>query len=125
MKKYVERLRGLVFIAHGSRNTISNQQIEILVKTVARNTQEKYRYVSHAFLEFAAPSISDAVTGQIDAGINEVILFPYFLTNGNHVSRDIPEIVQTFKLKFPNINFIILPVFGSDPAIAALIQNIL
>jgi sirohydrochlorin ferrochelatase len=123
MKKDAERLSGLVFIAHGSRNAISNKQIEILVKNVARNTKGKYRHFSHAFLEFATPSISDAVTRQIDAGINEVTLFPYFLTDGNHVSRDIPEIIQTLQSKFPNINFIILPAFGSDPAIASLIQN--
>jgi hypothetical protein len=53
MKKDAERLSGLVFIAHGSRNAISNKQIEILVKNVARNTKGKYRHFSHAFLEFA------------------------------------------------------------------------
>jgi sirohydrochlorin ferrochelatase len=125
MKKDIERVRGLVFIAHGSRNKNSNQQIETLVKTVASNTTGNYKYITHAFLEFCAPTISDAVTSQIDAGINEVILFPYFLTNGNHVCHDIPEIIKTMKDRFPDINFIILPVFGSDPAIATLIQKIL
>ncbi len=115
--------RGLVFVAHGSRNPMSNQQITSLANAVKANMKEKYTYLNCGFLEFAEPSIGDAINQQIQIGVNEIVIFPYFLSNGNHVSRDIPAIIQTFKNEFPSIIFTILPVFGNYAEMASLISN--
>jgi sirohydrochlorin ferrochelatase len=120
-----DKIRGLIFIAHGSRNKTSNEQITALANTIAINSKNKYVHTAHAFLEFAKPSIHDAINQQIEAGVNEIKIFPYFLSNGNHVSKDIFEIVQTFKASFPDINFVMLPVFGSHPNIENLIQQMI
>ena len=117
--------RGLVFVAHGSRNPVSNQQIASLANAVKANIKEKYTYLNHGFLELAEPSISDAINQQIQIGANEIIIFPYFLSNGNHVLRDIPVLIQTFQNKFPSINFTILPVFGNYVEMASLISGII
>jgi sirohydrochlorin ferrochelatase len=117
--------RGLVFVAHGSRNLISNQQIASLVNAVKANTKEKYTYLNYGFLELAEPSISDAINQQIQIGANEIVISPYFLSNGNHVSRDIPTLIQTFQNKFPSIIFTILPVFGNYVEMASLISGMI
>ena len=117
--------KGLVFVAHGSRNLISNQQIASLVNAVKANTKKKYTYLNYGFLELAEPSISDAINQQIQIGANEIFIFPYFLSNGNHVSRDIPALIQTFQNKFPSIIFTILPVFGNYVEMASLISSMI
>lgn len=117
--------KGLVFVAHGSRNPMSNQQIANLVNEVRISTKEKYTYLSHAFLELAEPSISDVINQQIQAGAREIAIFPYFLSNGNHVLRDIPALIQTFQNKFPSIIFTILPVFGNYAEMATLITSMI
>lgn len=117
--------RSLIFIAHGSRNTNSNHQITILVNTVAGKVIEKYGRVNHAFLEFSRPSIPEVVQQQIADGMKEIVIFPYFLTNGNHVTTDIPALINNFSLIYPHIKFNILPAFGSFAGMANLIETLL
>lgn len=117
--------RGLVFVAHGSRNPMSNQHIADLANAVKASTKEKYTYFNYAFLEFAEPSISDAIHQQIQAGANDITIFPYFLSNGNHVSRDIPALIDTVQNTFPSITFTILPVFGNYVRMPSLISELI
>ena len=46
------------------------------------------------FLELAEPSIPDGIQRCIDAGATEVVVVPYFLSAGRHVSEDIPAEVE-------------------------------
>jgi sirohydrochlorin ferrochelatase len=117
--------KGLVFVAHGSRNSISNQHIACLANAVKANIQEKYTYLNYGFLESAEPSISDAINQQIQIGMYEIVIFPYFLSNGNHVSQDIPAIIHVFQKKHPSIIFTILPVFGNYLGMASLISGMI
>lgn len=117
--------RGLVFVAHGSRNPLSNQHIASLANSVKTNVTKKYTYFNHSFLELAEPSMSDAINHQIQMGANEIVIFPYFLSNGNHVSRDIPALIKNFENEFPSINFTILPIFGNYAEMASLICSMI
>ena len=95
------------------------------MNAVKANTKVKYTYLNYGFLELAEPSMSDAINQQIQIGANEIVIFPYFLSNGNHVSRDIPALIQTFQNKFPSIIFTILPVFGNYVEMASLISSMI
>ncbi len=117
--------KGLIFTAHGSRNPMSNQHIASLANMVKANIKEKYTYLNYGFLELAQPSVSDAINQQIQMGMNEIVIFPYFLSNGNHVSQDIPAIIHMFQNSYPSITFNILPVFGHYAGMANLISSMI
>jgi sirohydrochlorin ferrochelatase len=117
--------KGLILIAHGSRNLASNQQTIDLTASLASLVKDKYTQLNHAFLEFADPSIENAVKTQIQAGMTHIVLFPYFLSNGNHVSQDIPLMIGRFQHQYPLIRFTILPAFGLSPDIVELISHLL
>lgn len=123
--KSLQVKRGLVFVAHGSYNPISNQHIASLANTVKASIKEKYTYLNYGFLELAEPTISDAINQQIQLGVYEIVIFPYFLSNGNHVSRDIPALIQSFQNRYPSIVFTILPVFGNYAGMASLISGLI
>lgn len=51
-----------------------------------------------AFLEFATPTLEESILSCVDKGADEIVISPYFLASGNHVTRDIPQVVK-IKLK--------------------------
>lgn len=125
MKKRPVNRKGLVFIAHGSHNKSANAEIEKLVEILKEKNKNKYACINHAFLQFARPSIEDVINLQIKLGMNEIILFPYFLSSGNHVVNDIPLLVNAYQKKFPEKTFTILPIFGASSHIAILINRLI
>ena len=50
--------------------------------------------VSCSFLSAAEPSIPKAIDRCVERGARQVLVLPYFVLNGKHVTRDIPSIVR-------------------------------
>lgn len=117
--------RGLVFVAHGSHNLASNDKIKQLTKELKKALKDQYSFVNYAFLEFTTPSIRDAIKFQIENGSTTIVLFPFFLSMGNHVSKDIPDIIDAAKKGHPDVIFKILRPFGSYQEIFDLIIQVL
>ena len=45
-------------------------------------------------MEIAPPTIADAVDAAIAAGATRVVIAPYFLSDGRHMSEDIPALAS-------------------------------
>ena len=54
-----------------------------------------------AFMELAEPSLADAVAEAVAAGADEIVVQPCFLFDGNHIRRDIPEMLAGFAAELP------------------------
>lgn len=104
--------RALLIVAHGSRRKESNIEVIQLAARIRRKNQS-FSDVNAAFLELAKPSISDAILNCVSNNVKEVVVFPYFLASGRHVFKDIPEIISSEKVKYPEINIKLLKYFGS------------
>ena len=89
--------RGLVLVAHGSRRESSNEEVRFVAAQLTKQAGEKYEMVLSAFLELAEPLIPDGVQQCLDAGMEEVVVLPYFLSAGRHVVEDIPAEVAKVK----------------------------
>jgi sirohydrochlorin ferrochelatase len=119
MKK---RSRTLVLIAHGSRMEAANEEIRAL----ARRLEEKLGYpVIGAFLELATPSIPEAVDLALRSDALEILLLPYFLTQGRHVQEDIPAILAEKARAYPETPLKLLPYLGSQEEILGLLESLL
>ena len=112
-------MKALLLIAHGSRVTESNQEIETLIEKL-RLIQSGYDMIEFAFLEMASPTIMEAGEGLVMAGATEIKVLPYFLVAGNHVIRDVPEEIASLSARFPAAQFTIAPYFGSAEGIVEL-----
>ena len=84
-------MKQLLIVAHGSRREQSNNEVRVLAEKVAADFPLLSDHVLVAFLEFASRSISAAVDICFARGVKELIVFPYFLSTGNHVVKDIPR----------------------------------
>lgn len=117
--------KGLILIAHGSRNEESNAEIACLTARLQTLLQHKYALINYAFLEFAQPNIAEAIQNQIQQKMQEIVLFPYFLSSGNHVVKDIPTAIASFQRDFSEITFTIMPPFGSYANMSQLLAELL
>ncbi len=81
----------LLLVAHGSRRQESNLEIESLSKKIAKIESKEFDKVMPAFLEFASPSIPEAIKKCSEIGAAIVTTLPYFLSLLVHIMRHIPN----------------------------------
>ena len=107
-------MKALLLVAHGSRRKLSNDEVVTLADKLRTNCSEQYAIIHAAFLEIAEPLIPDGIRQCIDDGATSIIVLPYFLNSGRHVTEDIPEIVNNAKQLYPNIDINIAAHLGAS-----------
>lgn len=116
-------MKSLLVVAHGSRRPESNDEVRDLVKKMASMDHE-FKEIKAAFLELADPLIPDGIRLLITNGAREVIVMPYFLSAGRHVTKDIPADVKIVQDEYPDIKIVIAPYLGvSDKIIEILLKQ--
>jgi len=116
--------QALLIVAHGSRLEASNQEVWDLTERVEALAEGRYLSVKCAFLELAEPSIPAGIGDSIANGVEQLLVLPYFLSAGRHVSQEIPEILAREREAYPGVEIELLPHLGAASAIAGLLLTI-
>ncbi len=77
--------------------------------------------VRTAYLQFAKPDIGEAITSCVDDGATKVVIHPYFLSKGMHVTADIPEIIKEAEGKYPGVEFVYTEPLGIHNKMAQVV----
>ena len=87
----------ILICGHGSRNKLAITEFEELTKLI----QKRYPniLVEYGFLEFAKPSLVDALDKLKDNSIKKVIAIPAMLFAAGHVKNDIPSLLMNYSTK--------------------------
>jgi sirohydrochlorin ferrochelatase len=115
--------KALIIVAHGSRKTSSNEEVKALGEKVKSLQDKRYAFVMTSFLEFATPSLEESMLSSIDKGASEIVILPYFLASGNHVTRDIPEVVQKIQASHPQVKITLKEHLGSSSGMVRLLSD--
>jgi len=113
--------RGIVVLAHGSREPETSKTMETIVGKVKGLTGNDK--IAMAFFQFAAPSLMDAVRSFAEEGVSEICIIPYFLFSGVHVREDIPEAVAQIKEEYPGITVHVSETLGADDRLAQIVAD--
>lgn len=113
----------LIIVAHGSRKSLSNEEVMALGEKVVSLLGKDYTYVMTAFLEFAAPSLEESILSCVEKGASEIVILPYFLASGNHVTRDIPEVIEKIEVSHPKVKMVLKEHIGSASGMAMLLRD--
>ncbi|MFT6051891.1 MAG: sirohydrochlorin ferrochelatase [Halioglobus sp.] len=117
-------MKALLLVAHGSRRNQSNSEVLILAEKLKGHCSEQYAIVHGAFLELAEPEIPEGIKQCIDDGATSIVVLPYFLNSGRHVTEDIPNIVNSTKLAYPDTDIgIAAHIGGSDLMMNLLVTS--
>ncbi|MCO4845119.1 MAG: CbiX/SirB N-terminal domain-containing protein [Sulfurovum sp.] len=113
----------LIIIAHGSRKESSNAEVMALGVKVNPLVDAQYDIVKTAFLEFAEPSLEVSITTCIEEGVTHIVILPYFLASGNHVTRDIPAVVEQMEIMYPEVKIELKEHLGSAKGMISLLSS--
>ncbi len=116
-------MKGLILVAHGSRRETSNREFLTIVEQVRKQKDLDFARIEAAFLEFSERTIDKAVEAMVDADVENLFVYPYFLNAGNHVVNDIPQKVKAMEQTYPNIKVTVLPYIGSSASIISVIAD--
>ena len=111
--------RGFLIVDHGSRRSQSNEQLLQMRDYVQAMHPEIPCLAAH--MEIAPPSIDEQVDQLIKDGVNHIHVLCYFLSNGRHISEDIPRLVKEALAKHPSCGYDIASALGPDQALADLL----
>jgi sirohydrochlorin ferrochelatase len=110
---------GLLLIDHGSRRTESNRQLEDMAARVRRLRPDAV--VAAAHMEIAAPDLATAFALLVSEGAQHVVILPYFLSDGRHLTQDIPALAKAAAAGHAGVTYAIGAALGPHDALAALL----
>ncbi|HHT9136135.1 MAG TPA: precorrin-8X methylmutase [Candidatus Wunengus sp. YC60] len=109
---------GIILISHGSKLNSGNDGL-FKVADMLR-AMNRWDIVEAAFLQLAEPGFPDVVKHTVARDVDRVVVVPLLLFKGNHVYKDIPEMLENEKLKYPQVEFIYANNIGADERIALI-----
>jgi sirohydrochlorin ferrochelatase len=115
--------RAVVILGHGSRSEGASDSI---LQAAARvRNSANYDVVVHAFLQHAPPSLGDVLEECIRQQVAKVVVVPFFMQPGAHVSTDIPELVKTVRRKYPQLKIVVTDYVGGHPLMVDIIEDLI
>ena len=112
-------MQAITFIIHGS----SKEDANVFAREMISNLFPQ-KNVNLGFLEAGKPNILEALQEQADRGEKNIRVIPLFLVPGNHVSRDIPSLIEAFRKKNPQIKLSVEPFLGEHPDFKKLLLSL-
>ena len=112
---------GVIILSHGSRLQKANASLNKIVRAIRQKTG--LDTIVPAYLQFCHPDLERSVKDLVAKGIGTVVIIPFFLFNGNHVTRDIPHIIKIEKEKYPQVNFVYTKNLGEDTRIPDIVSD--
>lgn len=106
-------MKYLLIVAHGSRRMASNDEVREVARCFDLQNHG-FDKVAAAFLELDEPSIPQGLINAIEQGATEIVVLPYFLSAGRHVSEDIPAEVALVQKDYQNVTIKIAPYLGAS-----------
>lgn len=113
-------MRSILIIDHGSTRAEANHMLSCVANLLQQMVGDDV-IVRHAHMELADPLIPQGFAECVAAGATEVIAFPYMLSPGKHVTRDVPRLVAEAAAEFPNVAYRVTDAFGVHEKLAELI----
>ena len=79
--------------------------------------------VKIAYLQFAEPGIMDTIKKCVEQGAKKVILHPFFLSAGMHVTKDIPGMIAEARGLYPGVKFVYTEPLGVHEKLAHIVME--
>jgi sirohydrochlorin cobaltochelatase len=113
----------VIILGHGSRSKGADETVKRVVVEVKKIGG--YEIVEHAFLQYVRPAPHDAMEKCVQQQAEKIVIVPFFMQSGAHVSRDIPELVEKAKKQYSNIDIVVTDCVGAHPLMAKIVTDLI
>ena len=112
---------GLVIAGHGSRDADGTREFEEALMLLKQRQPD--RVITHGFLEFATPTIDEALRENVRMGSRKIVMVPGILFAASHGKNDMPVELLSVKPEFPEVEFHYGGPMGIHPLLLKLFQE--
>jgi len=112
----------VIILGHGSKNSGAGdavQRIAAEMKVLAG-----YGLVEHAFLQHTSPFLLDVLESCVKQQAERIVIVPFFMQAGAHVTRDIPGLIEKARERHPNVDIIVTDYAGAHPMMAKIVADL-
>ena len=110
----------ILMVGHGSPRAQANEGFTALANRIAARIGAR---VLPTFFSLAQPDIERQVALLSGQGVRRILLMPYFLYSGQHVSKDIPAILDRCRKTFSEVTIEVLPSLEGEPALEDIVAD--
>jgi sirohydrochlorin ferrochelatase len=114
-------ITGIIVFAHGSRVESANEAVRAVALDLVRASGTPH--VAAAFLELGTPDLPTAADHLVAAGVERVVVIPYFLTPGLHMERDLPPLIEAISNKHSGLAITVTPPLDGHPGMVAILAD--
>jgi hypothetical protein len=116
-----EQTIAVLLIAHGSRREEANCDLEEVGRRLLATGE--YPIVEVSYLELAQPTIPAGAQQCIASGATSVLMLPYFLSAGTHVTADLERHRRELATTYPGVEFRLCPPLGLHPLMLDIVRD--
>jgi sirohydrochlorin ferrochelatase len=112
----------VIILGHGSRSGAADEAI----RQIAAEVRHVGGFVSveYAFLQSVRPALPETLETCIRQGANNIVIVPFFMQAGAHVTQHIPDLVEKAKKRHPEVNIAVTNYVGAHPLMTKIVQDL-
>ena len=109
----------VLIVAHGSRRAQAVDVLEAMAVQVRQRLGATR--VGVAYLENGEPDVASAIEDCFSAGVRRLVVIPFFLLPGVHVTVDLPGEIAAARQAFPALQILQADFLGAHPALGGVL----
>ena len=119
--KLKSKATGIVILGHGSNLKRANDTVGRVAAEIKKRSG--LGVVEPAYLQLCKPDLKTVIKKVVKAGCRRIVIVPFFLFEGNHVRRDIPNAIKQDVKIYRQVEFIYAKNIGQDPRISDIVMD--
>ncbi len=109
----------VIILFHGSRAEGSERSVKRIIADV--RSRGEFSIVIEAYLKYGLPRVNDAIDNCIRQHAEKIVIVPFFMQPGAHVTRDIPAFIQAMKKKHSEVEITMADFVGAHPRMTEIV----
>lgn len=105
-----------LLIDHGSRRDEANALLDAVAASVKSRLADD-AIVEPAHMEIAEPTIAQGFARCVAQGARMVVVHPFMLAPGRHVTEDLPRLVAAVAREHDGVSFVMAPPLGNHAGV--------
>jgi sirohydrochlorin ferrochelatase len=112
----------VIILGHGSKSEGADKAVQRVAAEVKK--RGGYEIVEQAFLQYTSPGLMDTIEACARQKVGRIVIVPFFMQPGAHVTRDIPALIEQARKKHPGVEILMTDFVGSHPLMAEIVMDL-
>jgi sirohydrochlorin ferrochelatase len=113
----------VIILGHGSRGDGNDAAVKRIVAAIRESGAGDI--VEYAYLQYVQPTPEEALDRCIQQGAKKIVIVPYFMQAGVHVTMDIPAFLEKAKKQYPTLDIRVTDFVGAHPLMEQIVADLI